>query len=65
METSSLLDHIYCNNSSNNIISGLIFYDKGDRNPVFVIIPKNKVSPASRPRDIRTPGSTTHFGYLR
>ena len=49
MQTPSLLDHIYCNNSTSNIISGSISYDISDHNPVFVMIPKNKVSPASRP----------------
>ena len=49
MQTPLLLDHIYGNNCSKNIISGSISYDISDHNPVFVIIPKNKVSPASRP----------------
>ena len=41
MQTLSLLDHIYCNNSASNIVSGSISYDISDHNP--------KVSPASRP----------------
>ena len=49
MQTPSLLDHIYCNNSTSNIISGSISYDISDHNLVFVMIPKNKVSPTSRP----------------
>ena len=49
MQTPSLLDHIYCNNSAGNIVSGSISYNISDHNPVFVMIPKNKVSPASRP----------------
>ena len=48
VQTPSLLDHIYCNNSASNIISGSISYDISDHNPVFVMIPKNKVLPASR-----------------
>ena len=43
IQTPSLLDHIYCNNCSKNIISGSIFYDRSNHNPVFVMIPKNKV----------------------
>ena len=49
MQTTSLLDHIYCNNFASNTVSGSISYDISDYNPVFVMIPKNKVSPASRP----------------
>ena len=35
MQTPLLLNHIYCNNSSNNITSGSISYDISDHNPVL------------------------------
>ena len=35
MQTPSLLDHIYCNNSASNIVSGSISYDISDDNPVL------------------------------
>ena len=49
MQTPSLLDHIYCNNCFKNIISGSISHNITDHKPVFAMIPKNKVSPTSRP----------------
>ena len=55
MPTPLLLDYIYCKYSFNNIFAALIFYDIRNYNPVIVMIPKNKVSPGSRPpREIRT-----------
>ena len=49
----SLLDHIYCNNFTKNIFFGSISYDISERIPVFVMILKNKVSPARRlPQEI-------------
>lgn len=39
-QTPSLLDHIYCNDNSSNIISGNVSYDISDHNPTFVLMPK-------------------------
>ena len=49
MQTPSLLGHTYCNNCSKNITYGSMSYNIIDHNPVFVMMPKNKISPASRP----------------
>ena len=39
-QTLSLLDHIYCNDNSSNIISGIVSFDISDHNPTFVLAPK-------------------------
>ena len=49
-QTPSLLNHIYCNRYTNNVISGSVTYDISDHNPVFVLSPTNKMLQNNSPR---------------
>ena len=64
MQTQSFLDHIYCINCSKNIICDSISYDISDHNPVFVMIPKNKVSLANRPPQEILKGDFLNFSEV-
>ena len=49
-QTPSLLDQIYCNRYTNNVISGSVAYNISDHNPVLVLSPKNKMLQDNLPR---------------
>ena len=47
-QTSSLLNHIYCNDNSSDIISGTVSFDISDHNPTFVLTPNKQVESLSK-----------------
>ena len=49
-QNTSLLDHIYCNKYTNNVISGSVAYDISDYNPLFAMSPKNKMIQNNSPQ---------------